>query len=528
MWTTEDHTVAAGHSVTPTSWQTALEELLGRVAGRFARVEPRRRARAFVLGLLADLPRKNCWTIAEHAGDASPDGLQHLLAGAVWDHDAVRDDIRDWLVEHLADPAGVLVVDETGDLKKGASTVGVQRQYTGTAGKVDNAQVAVYLAYATTIGHGVIDRELYLPQGWIDDPARCHAAGVPDLVGFATKPELARVMLERALDAGVPAGWVTADEVYGGSPALRGWLETRQLPYVLAVKATEPLPPASGSATAAARLAEQIPPACWLRLGAGQGAKGRRWYGWARLPLATAGAPTGWGRWLLVRRSLRTGELAYYLCAGPAGLPLVALVQVAGTRWRVEEALAGQQGAVRPGPAPGPPLVLLVPVGDPGHAGLRVLGGGRGHRPRPPSTTVGPHPADLQRNPAPVRHTRRRPRHSHRPPVALVVVATPPASPRPRLPLPPAGQRTVKITNSGWSIRSARRRSIGLRTCVTPVMHLQVLCRQSRVEHRIVSIWCNFIENRNAAYRPSPSGGSMRRTSRLVVLVSVLTLALLA
>jgi SRSO17 transposase len=161
MWTTEDHTVAAGHSVTPTSWQTALEELLGRVAGRFARVEPRRRARAFVLGLLADLPRKNCWTIAEHAGDASPDGLQHLLAGAVWDHDAVRDDIRDWLVEHLADPAGVLVVDETGDLKKGASTVGVQRQYTGTAGKVDNAQVAVYLAYATTIGHGVIDRELY-------------------------------------------------------------------------------------------------------------------------------------------------------------------------------------------------------------------------------------------------------------------------------------------------------------------------------------------------------------------------------
>src|SRR5216117_2538795 len=141
MWTTEDHTVAAGHSVPPTSWQTGLEELLGRVAGRFARVEPRRRARAFVLGLLADLPRKNCRTIAEHAGHTSPDGLQHLLARAVWDHDAVRDDIRDWLVEYLADPAGMLVVDETGDLKKGTHTVGVQRQYTGTAGKVDNAQV---------------------------------------------------------------------------------------------------------------------------------------------------------------------------------------------------------------------------------------------------------------------------------------------------------------------------------------------------------------------------------------------------
>jgi SRSO17 transposase len=203
MWTTEDHTVAAGHSVTPTSWQTRLDELLGRVAGRFARVEPRRRAKAFVLGLLADLPRKNCWTIAEHAGDASPDGMQHLLAGAVWDHDKVRD----YLLEHLADPAGVLVVDETGDLKKGSHTVGVQRQDTGTAGKVDNAQVAVYPAYAADAGHGVIDRELYLPQGWIDDPARCRAAGVPDQVGLATKPELARRMLERALEAGCrPAG----------------------------------------------------------------------------------------------------------------------------------------------------------------------------------------------------------------------------------------------------------------------------------------------------------------------------------
>ncbi len=175
-------------------------------------------------------------------------------------------DIRDYLLEHLADPAALLVVDETGDLKKGSHTVGVQRQYTGTAGKVDNAQVAVYLAYATTAGHGVIDRELYLPQGWLADPARCRAAGVPTQVEFQTKPELARRRLERALDAGVPAGWVTADEVYGGSAALRGWLETRQLPYVLAVRCTEPLSPASGPPhpTLAARLAERIPPARWL------------------------------------------------------------------------------------------------------------------------------------------------------------------------------------------------------------------------------------------------------------------------
>jgi SRSO17 transposase len=344
MWTTEAHTVAAGHSVTPTSWQTGLEELLGRVAGRFGRVEPRQHARALVGGLLADLPRKNCWTIAEHAGQDSPDGLQHLLAGAVWDEHAVRDDVRDDLVEHLGDPAAVLVVDETGDLKKGASTVGVQRQYTGTAGKVDNAQVAVYLTYATTAGHGVIDRELYLPQGWTDDPARCRAAGVPDQIGFATKPELARVMLQRALEAGVPAGWVTADEVYGNSPALRGWLEGRLMPHVLAVKSTEPLPAPSGPRMPAARLAEHIPPACWLRISAGPGAKGRRWYAWSRLPLSSAGAPQGWERWLLVRRSLHTGELAYYLCAGPANLPLVALVRVAGTRWRVEEAFQASKG----------------------------------------------------------------------------------------------------------------------------------------------------------------------------------------
>jgi SRSO17 transposase len=222
--------------------------------------------------------------------------------------------------------------------------VGVQRQYTGTAGKVDNAQVAVYLAYATGAGHGVIDRELYLPQGWIDDPARCRAAGVPDQVGFATKPELARQMLDRALEAGVPAGWVTADEVYGGDPALRGWLETRQLPYVLAVKCTEPLSPASGPPTSAARLAKRVPPEGWLRLSAGQGAKGRRWYAWSRLALTPADAPNGWGRWLLVRRSLTTGELAYYVCAGPADLPLVALVRVAGTRWRVEEAFQAGKG----------------------------------------------------------------------------------------------------------------------------------------------------------------------------------------
>src|SRR5215217_3089263 len=352
MWTTEEHTVAAGHSVTPTSWQTGLEELLGRVAGRFGRVEPRRHAKAFVLGLLADLPRKNCWTIAEHAGQASPDGLQHLLAGAVWDHDKVRDDIRDYLLEHLADPAGVLVVDETGDLKKGSHTVGVGRQYTGTAGKVDNAQVAVYLAYATTAGHGVIDRELYLPQGWTDDPARCRAAGVPDQVGFATKPELARRMLERALEAGVPVGWVTADEVYGNSPALRGWLETRQLPYALAVKATEPLPSPRGPSVAA-RLAEQIPVGCQKsiravtsrsRLTEGYDASslaclaagGLVWSG--RSSTWHCGAASSWSRSASGRRRPRRSRswccATSLWCCAAAGPTTRARKAEAGWRWR--------------------------------------------------------------------------------------------------------------------------------------------------------------------------------------------------
>ncbi len=230
MTTTKDQTVAAGHSVDPARWQAGLEELLGRVAGRFARVELRRRARAFVRGLLSDLPRKNCWTIAEHAGDASPDGMQHLLGRAVWDHDKVRDDVRDYVTEHLGDPEAVLVVDETGDLKKGTTTVGVQRQYTGTAGRIENAQVAVYLVYATDAGHGVIDRELYLPRSWTDDPERLQAAGVPDQAGFATKPALATKMIIRALDAGVPAAWVAGDEVYGANreQAGRHWLMIRR------------------------------------------------------------------------------------------------------------------------------------------------------------------------------------------------------------------------------------------------------------------------------------------------------------
>jgi SRSO17 transposase len=339
--TTTDQTVAAGHSVAvdPARWQALLDGLLGRVAGRFARVDLRRRARAFVRGLLADLPRKNCWTLAEHAGDPTPDGMQHLLARAVWDEDKVRDDLRDYVVEHLGDPEAVLVVDETGDLKKGTGTVGVKRQYTGTAGRIENAQVAVYLVYASSSGHAVIDRELYLPRSWSDDPERLRAAGVPDRIGFTTKPALATAMICRALDAGVPAAWVAGDEVYGANPALRAALEACGVGYVLAVACDHPVR-AGGTTQRADALLRHLPARAWQQVSCGKGAKGYRYYDWAFVRLDHDGvAPDGQGgkHWLMVRRNQRTGELAFYRCFTPRPTPLAVLVKVAGRRWTVEE-----------------------------------------------------------------------------------------------------------------------------------------------------------------------------------------------
>jgi SRSO17 transposase len=331
--------VAVGRSVAVEPWSGMLEELLGRVAGRFPRIEPRRRIRGFVLGLLADLPRKNCWTIAEHAGDASPDGMQHLLGRGVWDTDGVRDDLREFVMEHLGDPHGVLVVDETGDVKKGSCTVGAQRQYTGTAGRVENAQVAVYLTYAGPAGHAMIDRELYLPRSWTDDPARCASAGVPEEVEFATKPALAGAMITRALDAGVPARWVTGDEVYGADPGLRAELQTRQVGYVLATGCDRRVPTAAGSMRPDT-LATSLPKGAWQRLSAGPGAKGQRYYDWAWVTLT---AESG-HHWLLIRRHPRHGELAFYRCYSPTLVPLGELVRVAGRRWTIEETFQAAKG----------------------------------------------------------------------------------------------------------------------------------------------------------------------------------------
>ncbi|MFF1337712.1 IS701 family transposase [Streptomyces sp. NPDC058290] len=313
---------------------------MNRIAGRFARVEPRRRVKRLVLGLLSDLPRKNCWTIAEWGGESTPNAMHHLLSRAKWDADAVRDDVRGYVVEHLHDERAVLVVDETGDVKKGVGTVGVQRQYTGTAGRVENVQVAVYMVYAGRRGHAAVDRELYVPRSWTSDPGRCRTAGLGEDTVFATKPELAARMVARFLDAGHRAAWVAGDEVYGGNPKLRNVLEERGTGYVLAVACSHEAATGAGKFRADT-LAKKVPERGWQKLSAGAGAKGHRYYDWAVIDLADP-RPGSWQ--VLIRRNRSSGELAYYRCYSPTSVPLAELVRVAGSRWRVEEFFQSGKG----------------------------------------------------------------------------------------------------------------------------------------------------------------------------------------
>ena len=330
------------------AWAAGLEEVHARIAPRFARLEPRERVLAYVRGLLAPLERKNSWTLAERAGEANPDGMQRLLMSADWDADAVRDDVRGYVVEHLGDRAGVLVVDETGFVKKGTKSAGVARQYSGTAGRIENCQIGVFLGYATGAGRTFLDRELYLPQAWTEDRDRCREAGVGEDVEFATKPELAMRMIARALEAGVPAGWVTGDEVYGQHAKLRMMLEERQMPYVLAVAVNQRVIATVDGRIAQLRadeLAAMLPGQAWKKISAGDGAKGPRVYHWARAAIRPLEDSASY--WLLVRRSLTDPtDRAYYLCYGPEHTPLRELVRVAGARWAIEETFQTAKGQV--------------------------------------------------------------------------------------------------------------------------------------------------------------------------------------
>jgi SRSO17 transposase len=328
----------------PDCWAATLDTLHARIAPHFRRAEARTRVRRYLDALLAPVERKNGWQLAEHLGEAGPQGVQRLLNTADWDVAAVRDDLTAFVAEHLGDPDGVLIVDETGFLKKGAKSVGVQRQYSGTAGRRENQQIGVFLAYTSPHGTAFLDRALYLPETWTEDADRRAEAGVPAMVQFATKGELAQRMLARAFAAQLPVAWVVGDTIYGGDE-LRRWLEAQGRPYVLAVPCTHGLWTA-GQQVETQALVAGMPEAAWARLSAGEGSQGPRWYDWALLALPYD-APPGMAHWLLVRRGISDPtEYAYYRICGPAETPMVALVRVAGRRWCIETAFEEAKGLV--------------------------------------------------------------------------------------------------------------------------------------------------------------------------------------
>ena len=322
----------------PTSgWGHELENLFLRAGACFARIEPRRRMRDYVRGLLGPVGRKNGWQLAEYAGHATPDGLQHLLSRSRWDADRLRDDLQFYAAEQLGTADGVLIIDDTGFVKKGTTSAGVQRQYSGTAGRTENCQIGVFAAYATTRGHALVDRELYLPKSWTEDRERCRSAGIPDERDFTTKNDLARSMILRAMGSPLAFSWVTADSAYGQDSRFRRFLEDAGLSYVVAVPKSQQV-----HGPRIDYLIGQAPPEAWQRLSCGDGAKGPRLYDWAaaRLPAVWEfdGETPIRQRWMLARRSItRPEEIAYYLAIAPLDATVADLVRIAGCRWKIEE-----------------------------------------------------------------------------------------------------------------------------------------------------------------------------------------------
>jgi SRSO17 transposase len=341
--------VMAGGTVEATLelWASSLREVKGRIRPLFQQERMAASAGLFLDALLGPERRKTGWMRAEAAGDPGPWRQQALLGRAQWDADALRDVVRDYAVEVLAEPDAVLVVDETGFLKQGKASCGAGRQYTGSAGKITNCQVGVFAAYVSGKGHAFIDRALYLPKAWTDDPARRAAAHVPPTATFATKPQLARAMVERAIEAGVPFAWVAADSIYGVGQ-IEMALRRAGKGYVLGVSGAHQFNSWVGKpllAGTAEEIAAELDPSAWQRLSAGSGTKGERLYEWAYCELADLGPGdygatwTGlWTRGLLIRRSLTDGELAFFTTWCPAGTPVSTLVTVEGRHWAIEDA----------------------------------------------------------------------------------------------------------------------------------------------------------------------------------------------
>jgi SRSO17 transposase len=321
--------------------EAEVEALTARLRPHFRRGAGHRHAGEYVRGLLGSVERKNGWQLAEQAGHRHPRTIQRVLDRSAWDADAVRDDLLDQVMAELGDEDGVLVVDETGFLKKGTKSCGVARQYSGTAGRIENCQVGVFLGYASSKGRAGIDRALYLPREWADDAERREEAGVPEAVAFRTKPALALEMLERAFAADVPARWVVGDAVYGSDGKLRRELEAWEQAYALAVKSNEKpttFPPYQPPGQVmVADVADDLEPDVWQCLSCGAGAQGERLYDWAYVPLRP-GLQRGWLHALVVRRDLSDPtERAYYLVFAPTGTLLAEIVRAIGVRWTIED-----------------------------------------------------------------------------------------------------------------------------------------------------------------------------------------------
>jgi len=320
-------------------WTAEFQEVCERIGPSFARSETRKRAQAYLQGLLSPLERKNGWQLAEEAGERTPYAMQYLLDRAVWDAEHLRDVLREYVRETIGDATGMLVIDETGFLKKGTKSVGVQRQYSGTAGRIENCQIGVFLTYTTLAGHTLLDRELYLPKSWTNDPQRSREADVLASVGFATKPKLAARMLWRTLDGGVKARWVPGDSVYGSHRPRRIGLEERLQAYALAVACKEKVE-VQGKRQRVDQVARTLAPSDWQRLSAGDGSKGPRLLDWAQVEITTA-RPQGWKRWLVVRRSLEMSskpvQEAYFLVFAPSTTAFSEIVIAIGSPWTVEQ-----------------------------------------------------------------------------------------------------------------------------------------------------------------------------------------------
>src|ERR687886_866277 len=327
------------------AWTAAVAEVERRLAPYFARAEARQQALAYLHGLLSPVERKNSWQVAAVVGAANPYGLQHLLGRAAWDADQVRDELHSYIADYFSDDDAVVVIDETGFLKKGRRSAGVGRQYSGTAGRVENVQIGVFLTYASTRGHTLLDRELYLPKEWTDDRARCEQAGIPRTRSFQTKPALAQQMLTRLREAKVPFRWVTGDSIYGDDRRLRRWLEEHAQAYVLAVSGKDHVWSGWRQVQVKTLLA-QLPAEGWERLSAGAGANGPREDDWLRLPIGSGLQEVG-RHWLLVRRSIGDPrELTAYVVFAPVGTAIATLVAVAGKRWTVESDFETTKGEV--------------------------------------------------------------------------------------------------------------------------------------------------------------------------------------